>query len=69
LGFWDLLGVVLVLGGVEKIRFDFFTRFLMKYRHFYTTYMNIDKFGGKYFFRKKYFISIVLGEVVLSPKS
>jgi len=37
----------------------------MKYRHFYTTYMNIDKFEG-FFLKKKYFISIVLGEVVLT---
>ena len=38
----------------------------MKYRHFYTTYMNIDKFGGKLFSAEKSFIVTVLGGVVLS---
>ena len=30
----------------------------MKYEHFYTTYMNIDKFG-EYFFMKKYIVIVL----------
>ena len=67
-GNWDF-GICLGWFWCSKISKNsdliFFTRFLMKYRHFYTTYMNIDKFEG-FFLKKKYFISIVLGEVVLT---